>query len=282
MRRPTLTCWSFQRPQASSSQWSQWRKLNLLSVKGAGALYVDPVNAGVIYLTRIDPTDTDGQVTLLKTLDGGKTVTTITTSLKGCGVSDLIGVPANPSVFYLVGCGSLWKSMDGGFHWSRLAPAYWASLDPADPLVLYIHDNASYWKSVDGGHFWYALDVPGGRQPPSALVFDPRNHLHVYSVAGQNLFHSEDGGETWQSLTLDQGFTSWEIFVQPGSSGALFVQGWSIGADGKYSVRILQSMDSGQTWSTFLDGDLAYFSLEFDRNDPSIVYGVATTRHDRV
>ena len=160
-----------------------------------GALAVAPSDSNVIYAgtgettIRIDVSFGDG---MYKSTDAGRTWTHI-----GLGNTKHIGEiridPNNPDLVYVAAFGDafgpnsdrgVYRSTDGGKSWKKVlyqsdkAGAIDLSMDPSNPRILF----AAMWEA--NRKFWHLSS--GG--PGSAL------------------FRSMDGGDTWEEVSLNNGF----------------------------------------------------------------------------
>jgi hypothetical protein len=52
------------------------------------------------------------------------------------------------------------------------------------------------------------LPGPPGANPPNPVVIDPTNDSRIYVGSGGYLFKSEDGGNKWKAIQIDD-FTQW-------------------------------------------------------------------------
>jgi photosystem II stability/assembly factor-like uncharacterized protein len=152
------------------------------------------------------------------------------------------------------------------------------ALDPAAPSTLYAGDlNQAIFKSTDGGLHWTALATPRAPADEGAgLVLDPSQPGSLYLVAG-SLYKTTDGGTTWQRLGtgavpfFPPGTGQYDnLFLQgmavdPGDPATLY--GASVGA-------VLKSGDGGQSWAALMrpDGNVLYFQIVLDPASPSTVY----------
>jgi photosystem II stability/assembly factor-like uncharacterized protein len=99
------------------------------------------------------------------------------------------------------------RSTDGGATWTKAA-----DLEPIGRVVL-VHKGTAYWLgreglvvSKDRGATW---SVQG--KPVAATIgpmIDPRNDRRIAAAGSKGVFRSDDGGETWTTVTpaLPKGF----------------------------------------------------------------------------
>jgi len=103
--------------------------------------------------------------------------------------------PANEGLTGGRGAGALW------YYVGSLA------IDPSAPNTLYTVVSDGLFKTVDGGRHWTAIGPPG-RGNVSALTLDPTDPETIYAgiyagrSEGARAFKSTDGGRTWTRLRI--------------------------------------------------------------------------------
>jgi photosystem II stability/assembly factor-like uncharacterized protein len=119
---------------------------------------------------------------------------------EGAAIGVLAIDPHTPTTLYASTSVGVFKSTDGGGHWSAVDVAgHFLAIDPQTPTTLYA-GGAGIFKSTDGGATWSAVnsDLTGvGR-----LVIDPQTPTTLYaSIWNNGVFKSTDGGVTWSAST---------------------------------------------------------------------------------
>src|SRR5439155_1031995 len=108
----------------------------------------------------------------------------------------------------------LWKSTDGGDHWSRnpFGARRALAIDPLTPATLYATTGwesdavQGTHKSTDGGASWSRVDTG----PISALAIDPQTPAIVYAGTGRGgVYKSIDAGSTWNAVNI--GLTDFNV-----------------------------------------------------------------------
>ena len=178
--------------------------------------------------------------------------------------------------------GGVFKSTDGGANWTDVnlglgqnvnidspdnSSRYYAiDLSPAAPDTLYTGDfrngtQHSMARTDDGGATWTSQLTTNGlvRFPPAGvrmevIAVDPNNPNRVFAANDSFIIRTEDGGANWEDVTSDQvsagafvgnGFTGWvstQIEFNPLDADHIIIQGFD-------AARVVQSKDSGQTWT---------------------------------
>jgi photosystem II stability/assembly factor-like uncharacterized protein len=85
------------------------------------------------------------------------------------------------------------------------------AFDPRNPKVIYVGvEQGALLKTTDGGETWRELEAYSTPDDPyykdiHQLVLQPSEPDELYMTSGPGLYHSTDGGETFEHLT-DHGF----------------------------------------------------------------------------
>ena len=153
----------------------------------ASAAAVDPVNTAVVYV------GSDSQQGLFKSIDRGKSFIHADRGLANQNVRSLAISPAAHRVIYAGTTQGLFKSGDGGAHWSPtgLAPGVSAlAVDPNDSRIVYAGvAGRGVFQSVDGGGTWTPLN---DGLPVSAftgpLRLDPRTRTLYAGTNGSGFW----------------------------------------------------------------------------------------------
>jgi len=222
-----------------------------------------------------------------KTTDGGKTWNKVLFRGDSTGIADLMLEPSNPDVIYaafwqvvrrpwaLVSGGpggGLFKSTDGGEHWTELTrnpglPAgLWGSIgitvSPAKPLRVWAiieADSGGVYRSDDGGATWKYVNADHKLRERAwyymKIFADPKDTNAVWAV-NTNLYKSTDGGVTFKHVVDPHG-DNHDLWIAPNDAERLIEAN-----DGGPNV----SYNGGKTWT---DQDVA--TAQF--------YHVTTTNH---
>src|ERR1035437_6195609 len=207
----------------------------------------------------------------------------------GNRVSSIAGVIGDPNVYYAgAASGGIWKTTDGGVHWSPIFDDQPVSsvgalaVAPSSPNVVWagtgepwirghISIGNGVYKSTDAGRTWthMGLDATGriGR-----IVIDPSNP-DIVMVAAQGhsygpqqergVYRTQDGGRTWtRVLFVDENTGAIDVVMHPANSQILFAAMWQLELhtygreSGGKGSGIFMSRDGGITW-TRLQGNRA-------------------------
>lgn len=184
-----------------------------------------------------------------------------------------VAVDPNDSQRIFVGTGApsravLWRSCDGGDHWSQadvdipefcdgvhrprlLAFAY----NPKDSQKAWFGiEEGGLFRTQDGGDHWERVD--------DRLLWDFKSDVHAIHVLSDDdetvvvicvnaIYTSKDGGETWSGILPKTEFGLYyarALTAAPGSSDTLYLS-VSDGTPGTKS-KIVVSRDGAQSWQT--------------------------------
>ena len=190
--------------------------------------------------------------------------------------------PADPLRLYHLSFNSLYKSEDGGLHWTltALPPASPANaglaLAPSAPGRLYFlssFDNRVY-RSDDGAGTWRLVgEVPSNTNGKVTLLVEPRSADRIYAASSSGIFTSADGGSTWRETDaglprpLDQPPAVTALVAAPSRPDILYA--------GTEEMGVARSADSGAHWrlglQTGLNASIVAL-LKFHPLRPDTVY----------
>jgi photosystem II stability/assembly factor-like uncharacterized protein len=163
------------------------------------------------------------------------------------------GVRWQPEVFYFGAVdGGVWRTNDAGRTWNPIfdsqviASIGAIAVAPSNPQVIYVgtgeadmRSDVSYgngmYKSTDGGKTWAHIGLSDSRQIGRILV-DPRDADkvfvavlgHAYGPNGERgVFHSKDGGKTWQRVLFhDENTGAIDLAFEPGNPKTIYAALW--------------------------------------------------------
>ncbi|HEX8805466.1 MAG TPA: hypothetical protein VF741_00900 [Candidatus Aquilonibacter sp.] len=245
-----------------------WKHVGLDESAQIAQIAVDPHDPNVVYVAAVgDPFRPGGERGVFKTVDGGRHWRNVLIADTQTGASSIVISPKNPRVLF-AGLwtvqrspwmltsggphGGLFRTSDGGAHWSRVTGNGFASgltgriglaFAPSDARRLYAiveSKDGVLWRSDNGGSHWKLVsDKHVLDQRPyyfSQLTVDPRNPNHVFFMS---IYPSEsvNGGKTIESMQTGA-YDHHQMWISPSGRRAI------IGADA--GVRL--SQDGGKTW----------------------------------
>lgn len=169
------------------------------------------------------------------------------------------GVPGRDRTYYMgTTGGGVWKTENAGSSWENISDGKISTgsigaiaVAPSAPEVIYVGTGE---HAVRG----------------------------VMSSAGDGMYRSDDGGETWRHLGLPQSRHISDVIVHPRDPELVYVavQGAAHGPSRERGV--YRSSDGGKNWKRLLyvDENTGASGLTMDPNNPSVLYA-ATWEHRR-
>lgn len=201
------------------------------------------------------------------------------------GLLETIAVdPGTPGTVYAGGFNAgVFRSLDAGVSWTAVGPRneriFSITVDSRRGIV-YAGANNGLFQSRDQGTTWALVDrvsVPWPHSddtPPSSLLstptavrFDAANPLRVYVGAMNDVFVSDDGGESFAGVATP--FTRITSLAQSAASPSLLFAG----ADGIY-----RSTDSAVTWKPVLFVSTPVNAIACDPGNAAIAYAATGSR----
>ncbi|HLQ76828.1 MAG TPA: glycoside hydrolase [Terriglobia bacterium] len=230
------------------------------------------------------------------------------------------GVPTQPNVFYVGQVnGGVWKTDDYGRTWTPIfdhesTQSIGAiAVAPSDPNIIYVASGEGLhrpdlsvgngiYKSIDAGKTWTHLGsgregLRDGQQIP-ALAIDPRNPNHLFAAVlghpyGPNsergLYHSIDGGQTWQkAISKDENTGASDVEIDPSNPDVVYASMWEV-REGPWEDNnefngtnggLFKSSDGGGTWRQLSNGlpkDLSQIYVAIAPSQPGRLYATLGT-----
>ena len=214
----------------------------------------------------------------------------------------------NPRNSMNLGMG-IFKSEDGGRSWKHMGlektkTIHRIVIDPNDPDIIYAgamgdpfseNEHRGLYKSDDGGLNWKKILYTNERSGIADLVMDPRNPKRLFAALyehrrtpyyftsggkGSGLYVSDDAGESWKKLGVQQGLPSGDlgrigIAIAPSHPDRMYAK---IEAE---KNAIYRSDDGGANWKMindnpkFANNRPFYFQdLAVDTEDADRVYNI--------
>ena len=194
------------------------------------------------------------------------------------------------------------KTALNGFKFRSIGPAFMSgriadiAIDPKNENVWYVAvGSGGVWKTTNAGTTWKPLTENQPFYSTGCLALDPQNNASIWLGTGENvggrhvgighgLYHSSDGGKTWQEKGLKKSEHISKIIVHPTNPDIVWVasQGplWSKGGErGLY-----KTTDGGKTWKNTLKVNewTGATDLVIDPTNPDILYCATWQRHRNV
>ena len=279
-----------------------WTHLGLRDGQQIASILVDPRDPNRIFVAVLGhPYGPNAERGVFRSSDGGQTFQKILFQDENTGAVDLAFDPSNPQTIYAdmwasrrgpwtagdsynaAGSG-LYKSSDGGDHWTQLTKGLpdWEhdklgrigiGIAPSNPRRMYAMVDSpakgGVYRSEDGGESWKLVNDEErvwGRGSDFAWVrVSPRDENTIY-VANTSSYKSTDGG---------QNFTAWKgapggddyhsIWINPKNPDIIL-----LGVDQGATITV----NGGRTWSSWYNQPTAqFYHVITDDQHPYWVYG---------
>ena len=279
----------------STDAGKTWRFSGLRDAGQIGSINIHPTDPNIVFAAVVgNPfahTTTRG---IYRTKDGGATWENVLFLSDSTGAVDIELKPDNPNVIYasmwhgqrrpwtiISGGGEdgVFKSIDGGDHWTRLGGGLPTgvvgksdlAVSAAAPNRVYALIEAKVggglYRSDDAGEHWTLMNTtPGLITRPfyyDNLDADPTNADVVYAGT-EGFYKSVDGGKTFRSIRSPHS-DNHDMWINP-KNGNLFIQS----NDGGANV----TQNGGITWSTQQNQPTAeIYQVAVDNQYPYRVYG---------
>lgn len=181
-----------------------------------------------------------------------------------------------------------------GLEWIQLGPtlngarAEAVAADPDKPGTLYVaFGSGGLWKSTNNGMSWKPIfenrpslgigDIALAPSNPEIIYVGTGESLKKarnFTMPGTGIYRSDDGGNSWNHLGLNDCWHIGEISVHPENPDIVLVavQGhfWSSNAN----RGIFRTQDGGKTWEhvLYLDEETGANDIVFSPKNPNIAY----------
>ena len=271
----TTSSWIYQTADDGSS-WSRLAKLG-----GGNDLVIDS-----IFVDRNDPktlvagawkVDGNGGGIYISH-DAGRDWASMP-DMAGQSVRALTQAPSNPEVYVAGTLKGVYRSIDGGKHWTEISPAgsteiheiESVAIDPYDTNTIYAGTWHLPWKTTDGGAHW--TSIKEGLIDDSdifSIIIDPKAPTVVYASACSGIYKSDTAGKLFRKV---QGIPSTarrtRVLMQDPTDLKIVYAGTTEG--------LYKTTDAGQNWARLTGPDVIINDVYVDPADNQHVL-LATSR----
>ena len=281
----------------STDGGKSWTHIGLADSQQIGRVIVHPSDENLVFVAALGhPYAANEERGVFRSADGGKSWTKVLGPDASTGAIDLAFEPGNPRVIYAAlwatrrtpwsvyppstgPGGGLFKSTDGGDHWTKLdglpanpgrigvavAPSQpqrvYAIVDDETAGGMYRSDDAgaTWTKTSDDARIWSRGWYFGG------INVEPKNADVVYSI-NVNVYRSDDGGKTFIPVKGAPGGDDYhQLWIDPQTPERRI-----LGVDQGCVV----SIDGGRTWSSWFNQPTGqFYHVITDTRFPYWVYG---------
>jgi len=279
----------------SSDAGKSWSFAGLRNAGQISTIRAHPSNPDLVYVAALgNPFAPNQERGVYRSTDGGKTWKNVLFISDTVGAADLELQPGSPNV--VLACmwrgerkpwtiisggreGGIYKSTDGGDHWTKLSGGLPnelfgrsnVAISAAAPNRIYALIEAKpgggLYRSEDAGATWSLVNGSGAiiTRPfyYDTLGVDP-NNADVVWVGDEGWFRSTDGGKSFRRSPVPHG-DNHDVWINPRNSQYMIQAN-----DGGANV----SLDGGRTWSTQSNQPTAeIYQVAVDDQYPYRVYG---------
>ena len=170
----------------------------------------------------------------------------------GNRVTTVAGIPNDPMTYYVgAASGGVWKTIDGGLNWSPIFDNQEVhsigaiSVAPSDPMTIYVGTGES---SI-------------------------RSNVSI----GNGVYKSEDGGETWKHLGLENTGRISRIIIHPKNRDLIYVGSLGHAYSPQKERGVFMSEDGGDSWKhvLFIDSNTGISDMVMDPDNSRILFAGA-------
>ena len=227
----------------------------------------------------------------------------------GGRVTDIDGVPGDPSTFYVSGAdGGIFKTTNGGVSFNPIFEKQRAysigalTIAPSDKNILWVgtgegdpRNSVGYgwgvYKSIDGGMSWKHLGLKKTERIKRIVVHPKDPNIACVCALGKEwgpnkergVFKTIDGGKTWEKiLYIDENTGCADIAMETNNPRIMYAGMWTFRRkpwrfdDGGKNTALYRTMDGGQTWKKIMNGlpnkDMARPGVHIAQSEPNIIY----------
>ncbi len=271
----TTSSWVYETMDGGKS-WHRLAKLGSGDDFIVDNIFVDSSDPKTLVIGVWEVTERGGGVFVSH--DGGKNWSPAA-DMDGQSVRALAQAPSNPKLYVAGTVSGVYRSTDGGQHWSKISPPQSSELhevesvaiDPVDTNVIYAGTWHLPWKTTDGGAHWSNLKE--GLIDDSdvfSIIIDPHTPSVVYASACSGIYKSETAGGLFRKV---QGIPSTarrtRVLMQDPRDARTVYAGTTEG--------LYKTADAGTNWTRLTGPDVIINDVFVDpSNDQSLL--LATDR----
>lgn len=179
-----------------------------------------------------------------------------------------------------------------GANWKQEGPANIGGrvnaikVHPTNPNVMYVGFSTSgVWKTTDGGQNWFPIfdqqaflsigDIELDPQNPE-IVYVGTGDLNVsgYPFIGDGLWKSNDGGQNWKHIGLENQRIISKIVIHPGNSNIIYAATMGLPFERNNDRGLYKTTDGGQNWQQilFVSDQTGAIDLQMSPDNPNELY----------
>ena len=163
---------------------------------------------------------------------------------------------------------------------------------PNDPSTLLVGAaSGGLWKSTNRGHTWVNTfadmpvstfgDIAISRSHPNVVYAGTGEQQNRQSSSyGNGVYRSDDSGDTWRHLGMDETRHTGRIVIHPSDPNTVYVGALGNLWAGSEERGVYKTVDGGSTWEKvlFVDEYTGVTDLAIDPSDPNVLYAATYQR----
>lgn len=166
------------------------------------------------------------------------------------------------------------------------------AIHPYNDDIIYTGTaGGGIFKTLDGGDSWEPITDELSHLPIGHIAIDPTNPSIMYVGTGDpniggtvwtgnGVYKSEDGGETWTNIGLQETRIVSKIVINPLFPDQIFVGTMGLPFEANNDRGLYRTNDGGATWEQilFVSDDSGIIDLLMDPYNPSVLYAANFNR----
>jgi photosystem II stability/assembly factor-like uncharacterized protein len=163
---------------------------------------------------------------------------------------------------------------------------------PHDPSTIFVGTaSGGLWKSTNRGQTWVNTfadqpvstfgDIAISRSDPRVMYAGTGEQQNRQSSSyGNGVYRSDDGGDTWRHLGLDETRHTGRVLVHPEDPNTVYVGALGNLWMGSEDRGVYKSRDGGRSWDKvlFVDEHTGVIDMVMDPTSPDVVYAATYQR----
>ncbi len=182
-----------------------------------------------------------------------------------------------------------WRTLGPSLFGGRIADI--AVADDADRTIYCAAATGGIWRSDNSGTTWEPVFDDYSTGSMGCLALDPGNSSVVWAGTGEviagshtawgdGIYKSEDGGDTWSHMGLEQTHYIGKIVVDPSDGDVIYAAAAGHLWGPNPERGLYKSEDGGRTWnqSLFINDKVGVVDVVMDPADSQVLYAAAYGR----
>lgn len=186
--------------------------------------------------------------------------------MQGQSVRALAQAPSNPKIWVAGTLRGVYRSEDGGEHWTQISPPKSAeihevesiAIDPVNPEIIYAGTWHLPWKTEDGGKTWQSIKQ--GLIVDSdvfSIIIDPHAPNVVYASACSGIYKSSDAGAQFHKIQgIPTAARRTRVLKQDPNNANVVYAGTTEG--------LYRTVDAGVKWALMTPNDIIINDIYVD------------------